>query len=61
MPKIVKISGITQSGVKPYRMTCMACFEEWEPASSTDHGLDKSAKDHWARCPGMITEESTDE
>jgi formate-dependent nitrite reductase cytochrome c552 subunit len=62
MTKIVKISGISQSGVKPYEMTCMSCFEKWTPASTTDHGLDKSAKDHWARCPvSATTEESTDE
>ena len=56
-PRIIKTSGIRQNGVKPYAMTCMSCMEEWEPVSTTDHGLDKSAKDHWARCPGQTTEE----
>jgi len=51
----VTIRGITQGGMLPFMMRCMACGEEWEPKPNrkgelNDAALDKSAADHWKAC-----------
>ena len=35
-----------QSGLPPYTMTCMSCGAQWDPKRTTDHGLEREAREH---------------